>query len=307
MTRERPRNVGASIRARLLNRSRQTGENFLFLLERYAAERFLYRLGESQHRERYVLKGAMLLVHWSEAVHRPTRDLDFTSYGSSLVSDIRSTIQEICQTAVEDDGVYFEINDIVFDTIREHGEYESIRARLKATLDYAQIRMQIDIGFGDAIEPPPHDAHYPTLLNNPRPYIRIYPREAVIAEKLHAMVVLGERNSRNKDFCDLYALTKHFSFEGDQLVRAMRATFDRRCTTFSRILPVALTPSFYADAERSKQWRSYLDRNEIPDIPSDCIKMGECLVSFFKEPWDALARGSGFNGHWTAGGPWRKE
>lgn len=307
MTRERPRNVGASIRARLLNRSRQTGDNFLFLLERYAAERFLYRLGESQYRERYVLKGAMLLVHWSEAVYRPTRDLDFTSYGSSLVSDVRSTIREICQTPVEDDGVAFDINDIAFDTIREHGEYDSVRARLKATLDYAQIRMQIDIGFGDAIEPPPTDAHYPTLLDNPRPHIRIYPREAVIAEKLHAMVVLGERNSRNKDFYDLYALSQHFDFEGNQLVRAMRATFDRRCTTFSRTLPVALTRRFYADAERSKQWRTYLDRNELSDIPSDCSKLGERLVSFFKEPWDALARGFGFSGHWTAGGPWRHE
>ena len=111
MTRRGPRNVGASVRARLLNRSRETGEDFQFLLERYAAERLLYRLGESEHRERYVLKGAMLLVHWVEAVYRPTRDLDFTGYGSSLANDVRSTVREICQTPVDDDGLVFNINN----------------------------------------------------------------------------------------------------------------------------------------------------------------------------------------------------
>ena len=111
MTRGGRRNVGASVRARLLNRSRQTGEDFQFLLERYAAERLLYRLGESEHRERYVLKGAMLLVHWVEAVYRPTRDLDFTGYGSSLANDVRSTVREICQTPVDDDGLVFNINN----------------------------------------------------------------------------------------------------------------------------------------------------------------------------------------------------
>ena len=307
MTRGEPRNLGPSIRARLLNKSRETGEDFQFLLHRYAAERFLYRLGESRHRERYVLKGAMLLVLWGEAVYRPTGDLDFTGYGSSLADDVRSTIREICEIQVANDGVIFDSREIAIESIREHGEYDSLRARFKATLDRARIRMQIDIGFGNAIQPPPTDAHYPTLLDTSPPQIRIYPREAVIAEKLHAMVTLGERNSRYKDFYDLHALVKNFAFEGDHLVRAVVATFDQRRSTIAQILPVALTPRFYDEADRAEQWRGYLDRNGLPGAPSDFRIVGERLLSFLREPWDAMARRSGFTASWSQGGPWLQE
>ena len=307
MTRGRPRNVGASIRARLLNRSRETGEDFQFLLERYAAERFLYRLGQSPYRDRYILKGAMLLVHWGEAVYRPTRDLDFTGYGSSSFGDVNSAIQEICQTPVDDDGVAFDTSNISTETIRDQDMYDSLRVRFNATLDNARIQMQIDIGFGNAVEPPPTDTLYKTLLDNPSPDIRVYPREAVIAEKLHAMVVLGERNSRNKDFYDLYTLVHHFPFEGDQLVRAMRATFDRRSTAFSEALPVALTARFYSNGERAGQWRTYVERNGLLGAPADFGSLGDRLISFLREPWDAVSRGGDFTGSWKAGGPWRHE
>ena len=301
------RNVGASIRARLLKKSRETGEDFQFLLQRYVAERFLYRLGKSQHRERYVLKGAMLLVLWGEAVYRPTRDLDFTGYGSSLADDVRSTIREICEIQVADDGVIFDSREIAIESIREHGEYDSLRARFKATLDRARIRMQIDIGFGNAIQPAPTYAHYPTLLDAPPPQIRVYPREAVVAEKLHAMVVLGQRNSRYKDFYDLHTLAQHLAFDGEHLTRAVIATFERRHTTISRPLPVALTPRFYGHAGRAEQWRSYLDRNELPGAPSDFGAVGELLLSFLRKPWDTMAGGSGFTGSWSQGGPWGHE
>ena len=307
MTRRERRNVGASARARLMNRSRETSEDFQFLLERYARERFLYRLGESQHRERYVLKGAMLLALWDEAVYRPTRDLDFTGYGSSLANDVRSAIRDICETPVADDGIAFDSGDIVIEPSREHEEYDGLRALFWAKISSARIRMRIDIGFGNAIQPPPTDAHYPTLLDAPHPRIRVYPREAVVAEKLHAMVVIGERNSRYKDFYDLHALAQHFAFEGDHLVRAIGATFEKRRTTISQTLPVALTPQFYDDANRARQWRIYLERNKLPGTPSDFATVGDRLLLFLGEPWDAMARESEFTGNWSAGGPWQHE
>ncbi len=289
-----------------MNRSRATGEDFQFLLQRYAAERFLYRPGESQHRERYVLKGAMLLCLWSEAVYRPTRDLDFTGYGSPLANEVRSTIRDICDTPA-DDGVVFDSGDIGVEPFREHQEYDGFRAFFWARISGARIRMRIDVGFGNAIQPPPTNADYPTLLDAPHPQIRVYPREAVVAEKLHAMVVLGERNSRYKDFYDLHALAQCSSFEGENLERAVGATFDQRRTVISRDVPVALTPRFYEDAERAEQWGNYLDRNELPGAQSDFGIVGERLLSFLREPWDAMARGSGFTGTWPAGGPWWNE
>ena len=299
--------MGASVRARLMNRSRETGEDFQFLLQRYAAERFRYRLGESQHRERYVLKGAMLLVLWGEAVYRPTRDLDFTGHGSPLANEVRSTIRDIFETPAADDGVVFDSGDIGVEPFREHQEYNGFRALFWARISGARIRMRIDIGFGNAIQPPPIDADYPTLLDAPHPQIRVYPAEAVVAEKLHAMVVLGERNSRYKDFYDLQALAQYSSFDGENLLRAMGATFEKRRTTISQNLPVALTPRFYEDAERAEHWRNYLDRNELLGAPPDFGIVAERLLSFLREPWDAMALRSGFTGTWPAGGPWCHE
>ena len=305
MTGAAPRNVGASVRARLLRRSRETGEDFQFLLQRYAAERFLHRLGESPHRESYVLKGAMLLALWGGAVYRPTRDLDFTGYGSSRADDVRSAIRDICAIPVPDDGIVFDGGEISIEPIREHGEYDSLRARFEVRLAGARIRMQIDIGFGNAIQPPPVDADYSVLLDAPRLRIRVYPPETVMAEKLHAIVTLGERNSRYKDFYDVHALVRHFAFEGERLVRAVSATFDQRRTAFSQVLPVALTPRFYAEPDRAEQWRQYLNANELPGAPFDFGVVGERLLAFFGEPWDAVARGFRFHGRWPEGGPWR--
>ena len=284
MTHGKRRNVGASVRARLMNRSRETSEDFQFLLERYARERFLYRLGESQHRERYVLKGATLLVLWGEAVYRPTHDLDFADYGSPLADDVRSAIGDICETRVDDDGVFFDSGDIKVKPIRAHEEDVGFRVLFWAKISSARIRMQIDIGFGNAIQPP-IDAHYPTLLDAARPRIRVYPREAVVAEKLHAMVVLGERNSRYKDFYDLHSLSQRCVLSrAISLVRAIGATFEKRRTaTIFQNLPVALTPRFYDDANRAEQWRIYLERNELPGTSSDFGTVGELVSCRFSE------------------------
>ena len=306
MTRGPLRNVGASVRTRLLQRSRETGDDFQRLLQRYGAERFLHRLGESPCRERLVLKGGMLLALWGEAIYRPTRDLDFTGYGSSLPNDVRSAICDVCAVPVADDGIVFNCEALTIEPIRGQDEYDGLRAGFGATLDGAQIRMRVDIGFGNAIQPPPIDAHYPVLLGAPPPRIRVYPREAVVAEKLHAMVNYGERNSRFKDFYDLHALAQHFEFDGECLVHAIGATFERRRTPIPQEPPVALTPRFYADVVRAERWETYRNRNELPAAPQDFAVVGERLRSFFGEPWEAMARRAAFTGSWPAGGPWRR-
>ena len=299
------RNVGASVRARLMQRSRETGDDFQLLLQRYGAERFLFRLGESPYRERFVLKGAMLLALWGEAAYRPTRDLDFTGYGSSRPDDVRSVICDICAISVADDGIEFHCEALTIDPIHGQDDYDGLRVRFGATLAKARVPMQIDIGFGDAIHPSPTDAHYPVLLGGSRPQIRVYPREAVVAEKLHAMVLHGERNSRYKDFYDFHVLSQPFAFDGECLVRAIRATFEQRGTSIAEVRPVALTPQFYADSGRAGQWRRYLERNYLPRAPSGFGIVGERILSFLVEPWDAITREPAFTGTWPEGGPWR--
>lgn len=305
MTKRQPSNVAASVRQRLLNRSRETGEVFDFLLQRYAAERFLYRLGVSRHRESYVLKGAMLFPLWGGSLYRPTRDLDFAGYGSADVEDILTIFRELCSAQVEDDGVVFEAHSLTAEPIRDDTEYQGLRLKFRATLDHARIGMQIDVGFGNAIRPGPERVTYPTLLNALPPDICAYPPEAVVAEKLHAMVVLGERNTRLKDFYDLFVLSQQFRFLGEPLTAAIAATFERRRTTITADVPVALTSRFYSDDARNERWRAYLRSNEIPGAPADFTTVGETLSGFFSLPLRAIVSTEPFRTEWPPMGPWK--
>jgi predicted nucleotidyltransferase component of viral defense system len=307
VTKRAPQNVAASVHARLLNRSRETGEDFRFILHRYAAERFLYRLGRSPYRDQYVLKGAMLYALWGGAVYRPTHDLDFTGYGSDDVRDVLLAFREVCLIPVEDDGVVFDVEALSAETIRHDSEYAGLRVNFAAKLGAARIPMQIDIGFGDAIEPQARDVEYPTLLQAPAPNIRAYPHEAVVAEKLHALVVLGERTSRMKDIYDLHTLAAQFAFDGATLSGAIGATFRRRVTPITTAMPVALTPRFFTDDRRAGQWRAYLDRNRLPGAPADLALAGERLLSFLGPVWTALGAAQTFAPSWREGGPWRDE
>lgn len=293
-----------SIRQRLRNLLRERGEDVQFALQRYAIERFLYRLGISRHRERFILKGATLFALWGGAVYRPTRDLDFTGYGSSDETDVLKALRDICRHSGETDELAFEADSLTAEQIRDDSEYQGLRIRLEARLGESRIPVQIDIGFGNAIEPPPQEAEYPTFLNDPPPRIRTYPPEAVVAEKLHAMVVLGERNSRYKDFYDLYVLAMQFPFPGERLARAVAATFARRRTPIDAAIPADLTPRFYADDARAAQWRAYLTRNALPGAPADFGSVGNMLQSFLRPVWDPLARGEAFALQWPRSGPW---
>jgi hypothetical protein len=283
---------------------KETGEDFQFLLQRYASERFLYRLGKSTHRSRYILKGAMLFALWGGSLYRPTRDLDFTGYGSTETDDILASLREVCSVPVADDGLSFDATTLTAEPIRDDAEYHGLRIKFRATLANARIPMQVDIGFGNAIEPPAIDTDYPTLLDGPAPNIKSYPQEAVVAEKLHALVMLGERNSRYKDFYDLHALARQFPFDGIRLARAITATFTRRNTAITPALPAGLAPRFYVDAARAGQWRAYLSRNELPGAPSDFAMVGEFLQTFLGPAWRALAAGQPFADSWPPTGPW---
>jgi hypothetical protein len=246
----------------------------------------------------------MLYALWGGSAYRPTRDLDFTGYGSSELEDLLAVFRELCAMPDVGDGLIFDGTTLTAEPIREEAEYNGIRVRFAARLADSRIQMQIDIGFGNAIEPAALDVQYPTLLEYPAPRIRAYPQEAVVAEKLHAMVVLGERNSRYKDFYDLHALAHQFPFVGSRLARAISATFHRRSTSVEATLPAALTPRFFADAARAAQWRGYRTRNSLPGASADFDAVGIVLQAFLVPPWRALAASSPFTDSWTPGGPW---
>lgn len=140
----------------------------------------------------------MLLRVWSDHPYRATRNLDLARRGDGSEEAIRHDIETICGTAVEPDGLVFDTASMEVERIRAEDEYAGTRVRMNVMCGNARIRMQIDVGVGDAIDPKPVLSPYSTLLPMPKPRIVAYRPGTVIAEKLEAMVVLGERNSRIK-------------------------------------------------------------------------------------------------------------
>lgn len=300
---KKPTDIGASVRDRLLRLARDRGEDFQLVLLRYANERLLYRLAKSKHGSRFVLKGAALFTLWTGTPHRATRDLDLLGFGEATESHILAVFKDVLATLVEDDGVRFDASTLEVGQIREGQEYGGIRAEILARIASAQVRLQVDIGFGDAITPAAVEIEFPALLDFQAPRLHAYPRETVVAEKMEAMVQLGMANSRMKDFYDVALLSRIFEFDGEILARAIRATFDRRKTPIPAALPVALTSEFAEDASKKGQWSGFVRKSGAQDAGTLADVIAS-IVMFVELPLRSAASGEAIAGHWPAGGPW---
>ena len=269
-----------------MNLAKERNQPLDLLLTRYALERFLYRLSLSRHRDRFVLKGAMLLASTMHDPHRPTRDLDLLGFGDRDPGAMIETVREIC--AIEaDDAVVFDLPGLAVDSFRHDTEYGGLRIKTRAVVDGARVRVLIDIGFGDAIEPGLVDIDIPVLLGLPAPRLRAYPYETVIAEKFQAMVALGRANTRMKDFYDIWVTAQLGRFDDDRLARAIAATFARRQTAVPIDVPDALTPAFAADASKRRRWAVFL--RDVAINPGSLADVNEQLATFLM-PHAAKAR-----------------
>ena len=297
------KNVGASVRERLLNLARERHEDFQLLLIRYANERLLYRLAESRHAKGFILKGATLFALWKTDAHRATRDVDLLGIGEPTAARIRGIFEDVLGLNVGDDGVRFDETSLKVGPIREKQAYAGVRVTITARVENARVRLQFDVGFGDAIFPEPVVVTLPTLLDFPSPRLRAYRPETVVAEKLHAMVELGLANSRMKDFYDILILSRLFDFEGQVLVQAIRATFERRGSALPEGLPIGLTAEFAEDPSKKSQWRAFLRKTSASDV-GDLPGVAAEVARFVAEPIDALRGTSLFPRRWRPGG-WR--
>lgn len=278
---DRPRNVGASVRQRLLNLAHARGQPMELMLTRYALERLLHRLSLSPHRERFVLKGAMLLATWFDEPHRATRDVDLLGFGDAAEDALLTTFREIMAVEV-DDGVRFDLKGLRIEAIREEVEYGGSRLRTTAALAGARIPITVDIGFGDAVEPGVEDIDLPVLLNMPSPHLRAYPPETVIAEKFHAMVVLGRANSRMKDYYDVWMLTNTFDLDPARMQRAITATFERRGTVIPAEVPDGLSDAFADDPGKRRQWEVFVQNlaGPVPELRHVVHELRRELMAF---------------------------
>ena len=265
------KNLGASVRHRLLRVSKQRGLRFDFILNRYAVERFLYRLSLSQYSEQFILKGANLILSRFNAPFRISRDLDLMSLDNITSEKFESIFMEILNIEVHD-GIKFDKDSLEVRRFQDTDPYSGVRLQLSAELDRARIKLGIDVKHGDATNPGLEDIEYPVILEMPAPYIRGYALETVIAEKFHAMVVLGTVNSRIKDYVDIFHLSQSFKFERLRIAEAILATFKNRQTEIPTDTPPALSASFFHQPMRLRQWEefkrnlAFFDPGALPDV-----------------------------------------
>jgi hypothetical protein len=266
-------NFSASILARLLTLAKQRGDDYNLLLNRFGMERLLARMSTSPHADRFLLKGALLFALWYDTPHRPTRDADLLGFGPNDEANLIATFRDIAAMDLGD-GIVFDADSVKADAIREDNTYGGTRVTLVARIGSARCALRIDVGFGDAVTPGPQTVVYPTLLGDfPAATLRVYPVYAVIAEKYQAMVMLGQANSRMKDFFDLAVIAQRTELDGATLAAAIAATFARRQTALPNERPLALTKQFSEDTAKLRQWQAFLNKNRI-----EAASLGDTVV-----------------------------
>ena len=297
------RNVAASVHARLLRIAHDRGEEMQRLLVHYALERFLYRLGRSDQAQRFVLKGAMLFQIWEGSLPRATRDLDLLGIGDNSEASILATFEGLWKIEAVEDGLALDPDSLTAEIIRDRAVYVGLRVKCRARLGTAVIPLQIDVGIGDAVRPSPELIEYPTLLDFPAPLVLAYPKEAVVAEKVHAMVELGLLNSRLKDYFDVCYLARTHIFDGATLQDAMQATFERRDTPVPRDPVEALGSEFVEDPTKQAQWAGFRRRANLD--PEELSAVVETVREFVEPVVLAIGRRLRFDRQWQPRGPWQ--
>ena len=267
-------------------------------------ERFLYRLSQSPHAEKFVLKGALMLRAWDFPLPRATMDIDMLGQNfSNEISRVVAQVQNICTTVIQpEDGLEFDENSIIAERITEDADYEGVRVRFIGRLDAARINMQLDIGFGDIIVPGPQRIALHSLLDFPQVDLNGYSMESAIAEKFEAMVKLGELNSRMKDFYDIWLLARFFDFDRKNLCLAISETLKQRGTD----LPDQITPfSDKFGQNKSQQWLAFRKRLGSEDSPEEFSDVISFIREFLGPVTNDLQSGQHGTGIWPAPGPWQ--
>jgi predicted nucleotidyltransferase component of viral defense system len=299
------KDIASSVHQRLLNRARQTDRPFNELLQYYAMERFLYRLSKSRYKDKFILKGALMLIYWEAPISRPTADIDLLGYLDSEVDTVVSIMKDICGQQVVPDGMIFHTESVSGERIIEGAEYQSVRVKARGGLGNAMVMAQIDVGFGDVVIPFPEKMTYPVILDFPAPRLLGYSRESTIAEKLATMIRLGILNSRMKDIFDIWLLSQRFAFVGEVLSRAIIECFIRRGVE-AIAEPVALSSEFSDDPAKATQWRAFKRKSRLEGVSDDLADLISAIADFLTPILSAISEGKDFKGRWKPSGPWRQ-
>lgn len=218
-----------SLKAKIRNIAKQKNLPAQVILQNYMFERLLVRLSSSEYKEKFVIKGGMLVAGIVGLDNRATMDMDATLKNLPLTPEaICSALEDICALTF-DDGVLFEIGTI--SPIREDDIYGGFRVMLNAKFDTLLTPLSIDISTGDAITPHAVQYSFSEMFDEEKSYnLWAYNIETVMAEKVETILRRGVFNTRPRDFYDTYILATTQSFDKAVFENALRATANHRDT-----------------------------------------------------------------------------
>lgn len=303
---EEIKNIEASIKAKLKNKSKELNRPFVEILHYYGMERFLYRLSKSKYADKFILKGALLFTVWNVPERRTTLDIDFLARFNNEVTAIETVIKDVCHIEVSPDGLKFDPQTVEGRKIKEDADYEGVRIKLIGFLNRAQIPIQIDFGFGDIVHPRTKIIDYPVILDLPRPHLNGYPQESVISEKFEAMIKLGALNSRMKDYYDLWLMIRQLEFKGTHLVEAIKKTFKHRETDIPQSKPLFTNEIFDEKSDRQMLWNGFVEKGKIQHAPATLSETAKEIENFLIKPVSAINNKVKFEKTWKPMKRWVK-
>lgn len=270
------KNLDESVYSRLKNIARQRKRPVQEILQYYAMERFLYRLGASSHCNSFYLKGGLMLMVWDPIGHRATVDIDLLAKTSNSINNLQKIVNEICAMDIIPDGIRFIPETLRLSEAQLEAEYHGISAAFYAQLFTAKLPMRIDFGFSDTILPYPAIIQYPSILDFPAPQLKGYTPQTSIAEKFESIVRLGFANTRMKDFYDIWLLIKQFDFDQQELCSIIRQVLKNRNTSIESIV-IAFSENFYDNSIKKNKWNAFLK-----DISHEAISLEKVILDLKK-------------------------
>ncbi len=244
-----------SLKAKIRNIAKQKNIPAQVILQNYMFERLLVRLSASEYKEKFVLKGGMLVAAIVGLDNRATMDMDTTLKNLPLTPEaIRSALEDICSIAF-DDGVVYEIG--IISPIRKDDIYGGYRVMLNARFDIMLTPLSIDVSTGDVITPHAVQYNFSEIFDDEKSYeLWAYNIETVMAEKVETILRRGIFNTRPRDFYDAYILTTTQKFDITVFEDALKATANHRGTTNQ----IADVPSILHNIEESPELKTMWDK-----------------------------------------------
>ena len=286
-----------SVKEKLKNYAKKNNRIVQDIFTVYVLERTLYRISVSDYRDKFTLKGGILLYGlFKEDFTRATTDIDLLGAKISNEAENMKVVFENIFKQECDDPIVYKLDTLKVSNITEFKEYHGLNISILAFLDRTRIPVNIDIGFGDIIYPKRVEMDYPTLLDDDPAKIYAYSIESMIAEKFEAIVSLGEVNGRMKDFYDICSISGRRDMDGSLLQTAIVETFHHRNTSFDEI--VAFDERFCENPLRTSRWRGFLKQKNVL-APIDFTEVIEMIQEFLNPIVQAIRADSTFSGTWN--------